>query len=125
MIMGKNFFPFKLQNLFYNKNSNRNHKIIEVQSFCRGKNWIVLFDNHMLLLGINDSNFELRKNYFLGTLESCDTYSNRVIQNLVFNGHLYLLKKFFNYISSKRKRLYFIIFSINSNIKNFIKPVQK
>jgi WD40 repeat protein len=125
VIMGKNFFPFKLQNLFYNKNSNRNHKIIEVQSFCRGKNWIVLFDNQMLLLGVNNSNFELRKNYFLGTLESCDIYSNRVIQNLVFNGYLYLLKKFFNYFSSKRKRLYFIIFSINSNIKNFIKPVQK
>ena len=123
--IGKNFFPVKLQNLFYNKKSNRNHKIIEIQSFRRSKNWIVLFDNHMLVLGVNNINFELGNNYFLGTIESRDIYSNRVIQNLVFKGYLYLLKKFFKYISSKRKKMYFKIFSINSKIKNFIKPDQK
>jgi len=123
--MSKNFFPFKLQNLFHNKNRNQNSKIIEIQSFCWGKNWIVLFDNHILVLGVNNTNFELRKNYFLDNLKSCELYSNRVIQNLVFKGYLYLLKTFFNYISSKRKRLCFKIFSINSKIKNFIKPFQK
>jgi len=118
--MIKNLFPFKPKNFIFNKNTSQSNKILSVQGFYRSKNWLLLFDDHMVILGTNKRSFRLKKNYYLPILEKRDYFSIRMIQDLISKGYFFLLKSYFQFISSKKRKIFFFILKINSIVKKIV-----
>ena len=121
----RNLFPPKPKSFIFNKNSFQKDKIISVQNFYRSKNWLLLFNHHMVTIGVSKTRSMLKKNYYLPTLEIRDYFSIRIIQELILKENFFLLKSYLRFFSSKKRKTFFFILKINSIVKRIINSTRK